>query len=75
MKSDSQIAVNSITGKIKAQIQISNLMTLLILQKTIGISFTYCNKLSNQMADKLSKKPIAFQNIAAFIINLISFLL
>lgn len=59
MKSDSQIVVNSIIEKIKAQSQIFNLMTLLISQKTIGISFIYYNKLANKMANKFSKKPIA----------------
>lgn len=58
VKSDSYIAKNFITGKIKATSQIVNLVEHIINLPAgfKNVRFSFCNKRANQLADRIAKK-------------------
>lgn len=60
MKSDAQLAINSILSKIKASGQIINHITDIanLAYNFRSIQFSYCNRKANKLADAIVKRHI-----------------
>lgn len=58
---DSQIAIQSVTGKTKARNQITNLIEdiITIVKAVRNIQFSYCIRMTNKLADTITKKAQA----------------